>query len=243
MTVAQIKTPPSSDITEIKRAISMILFQPGDVIELRALNIAGKTHAGYFSDFDKLANAAVRLSGKADGVYVVLNQINPELLARAANRLVIGPKNLTQDRDIIRRRWLPIDIDAKRPAGISSTDIEHEAAMKTAYNIRAWLFEEMHFPLASLVLGDSGNGAHLLARIDLPNDTESETLVKACIKAVASKFDSDAVTIDQSVFNAARIWKLPGTMACKGDSTSERPHRIARIKEFSNDHTPDAGTS
>jgi hypothetical protein len=224
-------TTNTADLAEINRAIKSVFFQPGDVIEVRALNVAGKTHAGYFNDFDKLASAAAKLSGNADGVYVILNQINPELLARAANRIAIGPKNLTQDRDIIRRRWLPIDVDAKRPAGISSTEAEHEAAIKTAYAIRTWAIDELKTPAETIVLGDSGNGAHLLFRIDLPNDADSENLVKLCIRAIASRFDNEVVTIDQSVFNAARIWKLPGTMARKGDSTSERPHRIARLKE------------
>src|SRR5262249_32077297 len=39
----------------------------------------------------------------------------------------------------------------------------------------------------------------------------------------------DAVKVDTSVSNAARIWKLYGTMACKGDSTPDRPHRMASI--------------
>ena len=58
-----------ADLQEIKRAIG-IFFQPDDVIEIRALNVAGKTHAGYFNNPDKLATAAARLSGNADGVYV-----------------------------------------------------------------------------------------------------------------------------------------------------------------------------
>jgi hypothetical protein len=37
------------------------------------------------------------------------------------------------------------------------------------------------------------------------------------------------VGIDKTVFNAARIWKLYGTVSCKGDDTSERPHRVSKI--------------
>jgi hypothetical protein len=37
------------------------------------------------------------------------------------------------------------------------------------------------------------------------------------------------VKIDQKVFNASRITKAYGTMACKGDSIPERPHRISRM--------------
>ena len=222
-------TQPKADIAEIKRAIA-VLFQPGNVVELRALDVAGKIHAGYFNDFERLATEAARLSGLAAGVYVVLNPINPDLLARAANRITIA-KNLTQDKDITSRRWLPIDIDPTRPSGISSTDAEHEAALTTAEAIRGYLIE-LGFPAASILTGDSGNGAHVLARIALPNDVEAESIVKACLKALATKFDYDQVSIDQSVYNPARIWKLPGTMAQKGDSTETRPHRIARLLDI-----------
>ncbi len=228
-------TTRKSDIAEIRRALA-VLFSPGDVIELRALDVGGKTHAGYFNDFDALTGAAAKLSGLAAGVYVVLNKINPDLLARAANHIVVGPKNLTQDKDILRRRWLPLDIDPNRPAGISSTDAEHEHAIRIAFEIRRWL-TTFGFSQSSIILMDSGNGAHILIRIDLPNDSDSELLVKNCIRAVGSKFNSDKVVIDQSVFNAARIWKLPGTMARKGDSTPERPHRIARLREVTGDNT------
>ena len=38
-----------------------------------------------------------------------------------------------------------------------------------------------------------------------------------------------ACSVDLKVFNAARIWKLYGTKACKGDNTTERPHRLAKL--------------
>jgi hypothetical protein len=230
MTDAILAQPKCSDIAEIKRALS-VLFQPGDTVELRALKVAGKnTYAGYFRDFDRLALEASKLSGHAQGVYVVLNRINPALFARAANRIVIGPENLTADKDVIRRRWLPIDVDPRRPTGISSTDSEHQHAIETAYAIREYLVG-FDFRLSDIVLGDSGNGGHVLVKIDLANDDDSEVKVKACISAVAKKFNSDAISIDLTVFNGARIWKLPGTLARKGDNIPERPHRIARFLE------------
>ena len=207
-----------------------MLCQPGDVVELRALDVGGKTVAGYFDDYIKLAEAAAKYSGQAAGVYVVLNTITPALLARSANRITIGPRNLTQDSDILSRRWLPIDIDARRPAGISSTDAEHDGAIRTARDVRMYL-EAAGVPHDSVAIGDSGNGGHVLVRIDEPNDAASMELVKQCLEALAARFDTDAVSIDRAVFNAARIWKLPGTIARKGDNTTTRPHRIARLLE------------
>jgi hypothetical protein len=216
-----------NDLLEIRRALA-VLYQPGDVVELRALDVGGKTVAGYFDHFGKLAEAAAKLSGQATGVYAVLNQINPDLLARAANRVTVGPKNLTQDGDVTRRRYLPIDVDAKRPSGISSTDAEHDTAIQVAGKIKEYLIG-LGFLTGSIIMGDSGNGGHLLVRVDLPNDANNTNLIKTCLEALAARFNDAAVSIDRSVFNAGRIWKLPGTLTRKGDSTPSRPHRIARL--------------
>ncbi len=77
------------------------------------------------------------------------------------------------------------------------------------------------------ILADSGNGAHLLYRVDLPADDGG--LSERCLLALAAKYDDTAVKVDRAVSNPARIWKLYGTKACKGDNTPDRPHRIAKI--------------
>jgi hypothetical protein len=79
------------------------------------------------------------------------------------------------------------------------------------------------------VVGDSGNGYHLLYRIDLPNDRGSLELVKGVLEALAFKFSDEAVEVDTTTCNAARIWKLYGTTARKGDDAGDRPHRRSRL--------------
>jgi hypothetical protein len=79
------------------------------------------------------------------------------------------------------------------------------------------------------VVGDSGNGHHLLYRIDLPADDGG--IVQRVLQALARRFDTDAVKIDQKVFNPARVCKLPGTLARKGDNIPARPHRRAKFLE------------
>lgn len=63
----------------------------------------------------------------------------------------------------------------------------------------------------------------MLYRIDLPRDDNG--LVKGVLEGLAKQFDNDRVKIDTKVFNPSRIVKLYGTVARKGDSISERPHR------------------
>jgi hypothetical protein len=118
-------------LAEIKRALALF-FAPGDVVEIRALKTPKKTQSGYFTDHDKLAEAAAALSGQSPGTYVVMNKVRMELLARSANRVTPYAETTTADSDIMRRRWLLVDFDAFRPAGISSSVSEHEAALTRA---------------------------------------------------------------------------------------------------------------
>lgn len=220
------------DGTEVIRPALDVVLEPGSVAELRVLKTGNtKTVSGYFNDFDKLAEAAAEWSGRAPGVYTTLNPVLPDLLARRANRTKSWAENTTTDKQIVRRRWLPLDFDAVRPSGISSTDAEHEAALERAEECRDWLVG-LGFSPNSLVLADSGNGAHLLVRLDLPNDDESTALVNRCLKAADLYLSDDTVTVDCGVGNAARIWKVYGTLAAKGDSTADRPHRLAALMEF-----------
>lgn len=203
-----------------------ILFEPSDVVELRAFK-GQETVSGYFDDHEALAYKASELDKRGYAVYVTLNAVNPDLLARAANRArKVYRDPTTADDDIVRRRWLPLDFDPVRPSGVSATNKEKEAALLRARDVRDYL-REQGWP--EPVVGDSGNGAHLLYRIDLPNDQESQGLVKGVLEALSFKFSDAAVDVDTSTCNAARIWKLYGSTARKGDDTEKRPHRVSKI--------------
>ncbi|MFW5638057.1 MAG: hypothetical protein ACOCG4_02195, partial [Methanoculleus sp.] len=211
----------------IRRAVGLLAE---GVVEVRAL-ADGATHSGYFDDFGRLAQAVEALDADpaVAGIYVTLNVANPDLLARRANRIKMRLSRkdaTTADADIVRRRWLPIDIDPVRPSGVSSTDAEHEAAIGAAGRIAGYLAEQ-GFP--EPIKADSGNGAHLLYRVDLANDGAARDLVKGVLATLDALFSDDAVTVDTANHNAARIWKVYGTMSRKGDSTPTRPHRRAAI--------------
>ncbi len=219
-----------ADVAEIRRTLDLLAV-PSGVVEIRALKIPGRgkayNAAGYFTDLDKAAEAAAALDArKAGGVYVVLNEVNPALYARSPDQTTDYLDPLTGDGDIIRRRWLPLDFDPIRPAGISAAYNEHCNAEDVARKCWAWLSS---LGWSSPILADSGNGAHLLYRIDLPNDEASTALVRDAIAAVAERFTGNGVDVDLKVFNAARIWKLYGTTARKGHDTSDRPHRLAQL--------------
>lgn len=210
---------------QISTALDLFIL-PDSIIEIRALGLrSGGNLAGYFSDKGAAWEAACQLSGRAEGVYVTLNPVNPELLARRINR--IGPaKVTTSDNDVLERRWWVIDVDPKRPKGISSNREEHRAALNTAIRVRDWI---NNLTGCNPVTVNSGNGIHLLYQCATSNSPEARDKLKDLLRAVANRFNDEFTDIDVAVFNAARIIKIPGTMACKGDPTPERPHRISRI--------------
>jgi hypothetical protein len=55
--------------------------------------------------------------------------------------------------------------------------------------------------------------------------------VKDSLASLALRFSDESVDLDQSVFNAARICKVYGTLAAKGEATSDRPHRRSHLIE------------
>jgi hypothetical protein len=207
------------------------LFAEGQVVELRVLFTSKRVDSGYFNNTELLAEAAANYDGYGDvkGIYVTLNPVQPEILHRAKNKVLqrAGADTTTKDKDILERRLLLVDIDgADRPAGISATDEEVAMSKKKASDVGRFLAEKgFDNPFTAM----SGNGFHLLYPIRFPNDDISRDLVKRSLEALSFVFDDGDTKIDTSVFNAARITKLYGTMVRKGDNTDERPHRRSKF--------------
>ncbi|MEO8592310.1 MAG: hypothetical protein ABI759_03225 [Candidatus Solibacter sp.] len=220
---------PASVREEILRTCHL-LMRPGDVHEVRILKAGRRgTISGYFDNPEVLADAVSSLDGNVPGSYITLNPVKPALLARAANRLQERAQTTTSDVDIVRRRWLLIDFDPARPAGISSTDREHGRAIAAACG--AW--DDLRgVGFGDPVVADSGNGAHLLYQLNLQNDRTATEMIRRVLAGVAAYSVAADINVDLSVFNAARIVKLYGTMACKGDNLAERPHRRSRLLEI-----------
>ena len=217
---------PSGRWHEIRRSLATICDND-QVFEIRAMGRDGAIYSGYLLDIDEAARQ-VEILDTADvsGIYVTLNPVAPALTARRSRVVKIRGDATTSDADTTRRRWLPIDLDPVRPSGISSNDVEKAAAHKKAQEIITFL-DDHGWPGA--VVGDSGNGYHVLYRVDLPNDEAARELVKGCLEVLAARFSDAAVSVDTKNFNAARIWKVYGTTARKGEDTQGRPHRRARI--------------
>jgi hypothetical protein len=203
----------------------------GQAIELRVIHKDGSITAGFFDHdhLDLMADHGLRLSQSAGvkGAYFTLNPLRPEVLGRAglANQLRKARKGeIASAADVAARRWLFVDVDPVRPGNCSATDAEKAAALATALRARDFLAGQ-GWPAP--LLADSGNGYHLLYRVDLPADDGG--LVRRVLQALATRFDDAATEIDTKVHDAPRITKLYGGRACKGEPTDERPHRWTGI--------------
>ena len=180
----------------------------------------GKTVSGYYDDYAKLAKDIQPFDGKAS-IYVPVNPVKPELLARYNNRLEYNAIHTTSDDDILADLWFPYDTDPIRPADISSTDDELKAALEKRDEVAGFLSE-----WAETIKGVSGNGGHGLIRlVGYPNNQETRRAKEKLTHYLSEKFSNEAVSIDDTVFNMSRIWKLYGVMSVKGDNVPDRPHR------------------
>jgi len=215
------------DENEIRKAFAII--NP-DLVEIRIIG-ANYTASGYFKDADTLIKELHTYDGRTDvNFYMVMNQIEPACYSRRQmNCIVAKPKETTSDKDIIARRWLMLDFDCDRPSGVSSNKEELDAAKKKAWAVYQHLAS---IGFSKPVIAISGNGYHLMYRIDMPNNEDAKTLVQDCLNALDMLFTDEKVKIDTAVYNSSRITKLYGTYARKGQSTEDRPHRLSRIIEI-----------
>ncbi len=211
-----------------------VINPDNSVIEARILYKDGKMkHTGWYVDMEKMSRDLVSYDRRNDveAIYLTLNPVDPSLIARAANRIreTLGI-SLTSDEDIIRRRWLPIDLDPKKKADISTTEEEFNLAVQKMSEIVNYLSS---LGWSKPVIGVSGNGIGMLYPIDLPANDDG--LVKRVIEAFCKKFNNNNIEIDGTVFNPARLWKIYGTMTRKGDNMvgipniPDRPNRRSKI--------------
>lgn len=169
-----------------------------------------------FDDHDEAAAFAASFP-TARGVYTVLNPFDERRITGAG----------VDDQAVVRRRWLLIDVDPQRPKDSNATDTELAHALTVIERIQTFLREQgWPEPVEAL----SGNGGHLLYRVDLPNDPESLQLIEGVLRALATTFNTPNAKVDTTVSNASRITKLYGTMAQKGPATAERPVRLSMLK-------------
>lgn len=217
---------PMFDETEVRKAISVIVGN-GNLFECRIVGSKNKLQpSGYFKDVDKFIECLLAQNLRDANAYIVLNRIKDECYGREQGDKFIAGVATTSDNDIEGRTWILVDFDPKRASHTSSTDEQVEAAKSKAEMVYKYLKQQGFY---DPVVAFSGNGYHLLYRVRLENSDENKKLVERFLKTLDALFSDDVIEVDTATYNAGRICKLYGTIAHKGRSTKEQPHRMSRI--------------
>ncbi len=213
-------------------ALPAIADREAGVFQLATLNAAqGKvfTRIGYFDDWEALAKIAAQatLTTRVEAVWVNLQEIHPDCLHRAWNKLRNGAKAIS-GADVIRYRHFLIDGDRDGIKGISSSAVEKERIRQELEALREFLIHELGWPDPAFA-ADSSNAYHCAWRIDLPVTPQTQDLLRRAYRALEQRFGSDSLKIDTSLADPNQLIKLYGTKTRKGDDTPDRPHRWSRL--------------
>ena len=192
------------------------IIVPDQVVEVRVLGMAGRASVTkYFmgNDLESLCTYCEEIESReqklSGGIYFGLNPLKPALL---------NSTSPARDSDVLGRRWILIDVDPVRPAGACSTDEQQSKAWELTLQVLDFLKQE---GFTHYLLGDSGNGWHILLSINLINSEKVKGLVKSFLKILGDIFNlEDQVKIDPSTSNASRICRLYGTVNRKSENRS-----------------------
>ena len=203
-----------------------IFHDEGEITEIRSFG--GTTFSGYYKDIDNAIRDIEILESKPDQqIYFITNAIREDCYGRAQReRLIMKPKNTTNDEEIVGRKWIMIDLDPKRASGVNSSNQELEYAHKKAVAVYKFLRDNgFNDPVVCM----SGNGYHLMYACRIGVSQETDLLIERFINALAMLFTDEHVDVDKKCKNRARLSKVYGTTAKKGANSDDRPWRTSYI--------------
>jgi hypothetical protein len=207
-------------IRDISKAIS-ILFQPGQLVEIRGKFREGGMASLYFTDLEKMGRVLDKndQSGQFEAIWYTLQRLKP------GTDKTKDPGKATSRDDILSYEWLVIDIDRPRkPKGTkkdNATDDDLLILGRCRNKVHAWL-RELGWP--EPVVMCSGNGFHLLYKLDsLP--TSNFSVLKDTLSGIAYHFrdiagdekDGKQCNIDESLSEPEQIIKAYGTWSRLSD--------------------------
>lgn len=214
------------DIEEIRKWHR--IFKSGnELFEIRLI-YNGNLYSGYFYDIEECIKALQPYDNMH--IYFSVNKVNDACSSRTQfNNFIKVKGTATSKRDIVKRLYIPIDIDVERPSDICSTNEEKEYAHHKAISVYRFLKEN---GFSEPIICDSSSGYHLYYPIDMEANDDSESLIKRFFGVLSNFYTDERVKIDSAVSDANRIMRLCGTWSRKGRNSEERPHRMAKILKY-----------
>lgn len=218
------------DETEIRKTIEIL--KPGNqLFEIRIHYNSKKILSGYFKDADTAIKQLSNVNLKDCNVYMSLNELNPQCYGRSQKNELCQVETTTSDNNIVGIDWLMIDLDPNRPKGTSSSNSQFDEAVKLADKVFKYMSD---LGFNKPIVAKSGNGVHLLYRVNLANNDNTKTIIQNCLGTLDAFFSYgekfvSGVGVDVSTHNQSRVCKLYGTLAQKGSNSEEYPHRMSKL--------------
>jgi hypothetical protein len=151
----------------------------------------------------------------------------------ALNPCAPGRNTAPKADEFLRRRWLMVSVDAAlEPEAVAqhgnelmASEGELRRAWQLAVEVCGYL-SERDWPDAAVI--DSGNGYHVLYRVDLPNDPATKATLTRLMKVLRQRFNGERGAIEASA-SANLATRVPGSWRRKGRNLPARPHRMGKL--------------
>jgi hypothetical protein len=206
---------------------SLFLYEDAEAINVRVLYENGCMTSQFTRYKQQLAKHVAQMDKDRSimAIFVQLQVIDLPTLKDL-------PKGKGVKRHNMKRyRWLVVDVDTLRENKSTSnaSDEEKDKSLVVAKAVYAYL-RGLGWPPA--VFCDSGNGWHLVWKIELDCSVVSQAMLANCLMALAAKFNNDDAEVDETLAEPEQVIKLWGTTVRKGQHSKLRPWRQSRILEM-----------
>jgi hypothetical protein len=168
-------------------------------------------YAGFYSTYDSLRQALITSETRSYDSYVLLNPTR----IPATNTYLRPFMRTTRDVDVLAIKNIFFDFDTENKDENGASDVGVMMAVEQAEKTAIFLSEH---GWGRPTLGMSGNGAHLIYRVDMT--VEQVKNIHGLYAGLEKRFSNDAVKFDISVKNPARIARAYGTTNQKGGRRS-----------------------
>jgi len=187
----------------------------------------------FFNDTEELAREVVKRDRDSNikAIFVQLDEVDAAAVKSIAEGDGVSRSHIN------KYIWLALDVDTIRPnkAKSNATHDEMRKSWEVAVAIHNYLRSQC-WPAA--IVANSGNGWHLLFRVDLLFDKTlgrgdpNYLMLGRCLKALAAKFNNAHAEVDTTLAEPEQLIKLWGTTVRKApEFTDERPWRRSLLKK------------
>jgi len=226
---------PKINTAEVERFYELLGHK--SETEIRAID--PNKRGAIVPQFAKTKEDFVKLVEGNNGTKNVYSALNEREQGGTKQEDVISLNCVLVDIDPIRRRTAEdkgITDEALASGKVAATDAEMAKAIAKTREVVRGLEGTMGYEVGGVIM--SGNGCGILIPLSPSievTDANRDTLgtnLKAFGLHLTQHYNDDDTTIDPTVFELARITKVPGTLSIKGENLPHRPHRLAKWIEY-----------